>query len=189
MSFELGEVRTEDAFDVEAVHEWLQRNSSVPAHLPEVHQFGAGASNLTYLLTYKDQELILRRPPVGTKAASAHDMKREFTIQKILLPDFPLVPQVVALCEDLSVIGSDFYVMKKIEGIILRRDMPKGLSLTIQELAIIGDLVIDGLKKTFSPFGKIKLFVLKRISLLSKISNLNFTSFPFSKLFNKSSYE
>ncbi len=145
MSFELGEVRTEDAFDVEAVHEWLQRNSSVLADLPEVQQFGAGASNLTYLLTYEDQELILRRPPVGTKAVSAHDMKREFTIQKILLPDFPLVPKVVALCEDLSVIGSDFYVMKKIEGIILRRDLPKDLSLTFQELAFIGDLVIDGL--------------------------------------------
>ena len=130
MSSELGEVRTEDAFDVKEVHEWLQRNTSVPADLPEVQQFGAGASNLTYLLTYKDQELILRRPPVGTKAASAHDMKREFTIQKTLLPDFPLVPKVIALCDEASVIGSDFYVMEKINGIILRRDLPKNAQST-----------------------------------------------------------
>ena len=145
MSSDLGEVRTEDAFDVDAVHEWLRKNADVPSEIPLVQQFGAGASNLTYLLTYKDQELILRRPPVGTKAASAHDMKREFTIQKALLPDFPLVPKVVALCQDSSVIGSDFYVMKKIEGVILRRDLPKDLSLTFQEITIIGDLVIDGL--------------------------------------------
>lgn len=145
MSSELGEVRAEDAFDVGAVQEWLQRNADVPSEIPRVQQFGAGASNLTYLLTYKNQDLILRRPPVGTKAASAHDMKREFIIQKVLLPDFPLVPTVVALCQDSSVIGSDFYVMKKIEGIILRRNLPKDLSLTLQETTLIGNLVIDGL--------------------------------------------
>jgi len=145
MSVELGEVRTEDAFNIEAVQKWLQLNTDVPSGLPEVQQFGAGASNLTYQLTYKDQELILRRPPVGTKAASAHDMKREFTIQKTLLPSFPLVPKTVALCQDPSVIGSDFYVMKKIEGTILRRDLPKDLTLTTREIELIGDLVIDGL--------------------------------------------
>ena len=145
MSSELGGVRTEDSFDVGAVHEWLRNNADVPTEIPQVQQFGAGASNLTYLLTYKDQELILRRPPVGTKAASAHDMKREFIIQKVLLPDFPLVPKVVALCQDLSVIGSDFYVMKKIEGVILRRNLPKDLSLTLDDITLIGDLVIDGL--------------------------------------------
>jgi aminoglycoside phosphotransferase (APT) family kinase protein len=61
MSSELGEVRTEDSFDVDAVHEWLRENADVPAEIPRVQQFGSGASNLTYLLTYKDQELILRR--------------------------------------------------------------------------------------------------------------------------------
>ena len=145
MSAELGEVRAEDAFDLGAVQEWLQRNAEVPSEIPRVQQFGAGASNLTYLLTYKDLELILRRPPVGTKAASAHDMKREFIIQKVLLPDFPLVPKVVALCQDPSIIGSDFYVMKKIEGVILRRDLPKDLTLSLPDITRIGDLVIDGL--------------------------------------------
>lgn len=145
MSSELGEVRTEDSFDVDAVHEWLRKNTDVPSEIPLVHQFGAGASNLTYLLTYKNQELILRRPPVGTKAASAHDMKREFFIQKTLLPEFPLVPKVIALCEDSSVLGSDFYVMEKIDGVILRRDLPKDVSLTLQEITHIGDLVVDGL--------------------------------------------
>ena len=145
MSSDLGEVRTEDSFDVNAVHAWLIKNAGVASDLPKVQQFVSGASNLTYLLTFKDQELILRRPPVGTKAASAHDMKREFLIQKTLLHNFPLVPKVIALCEDHSVIGSDFYVMHRIEGVILRRDLPKDLTLNVQDVTLIGNLVIDGL--------------------------------------------
>ena len=145
MNAELSEVRAEDSFDIDAVATWLIKNAEVPSDRPEVKQFGSGASNLTYLLTYKDQELILRRPPVGTKAASAHDMKREFLIQKTLLSDFPIVPKVIALCEDQSVLGSDFYVMQRINGVILRRDLPKGLSLGADKISVIADLVIDGL--------------------------------------------
>ena len=145
MTRELGDVRTEDAFDIDAVHTWLLNNSDVPADKPTVRQFSAGASNLTYLLTFQERELILRRPPVGTKAASAHDMKREFFIQRTLHTQFPITPEVIALCDDHSVIGSDFYVMQKIDGIIFRRELPPGLSLETHEIKIIGDLVIDGL--------------------------------------------
>lgn len=145
MAAELTEVRAEDSFDVGAVQAWLIKHTDVAHELPHVQQFGSGASNLTYLLTYKDQELILRRPPIGTKAVSAHDMKREFLIQKTLLPDFPLVPKVIALCEDPSVIGSDFYVMQRIKGVILRRDLPTGLILSVDDTTLIGNLVIEGL--------------------------------------------
>lgn len=145
MAAELGEVRSEDAFDVDAVHQWLLQNSDTPADKPLVQQFNSGASNLTYLLSYKQRQLILRRPPVGTKAASAHDMKREFFIQKTLRPQFPITPKVIALCEDQSIIGSDFYVMQKIDGVIFRRELPTGLSLNKQEITLIGELVINGL--------------------------------------------
>ena len=145
MSSELGEVRTEDSFDIDAVHEWLIRNTQTPRDKPRVQQFRAGASNLTYLLTFNDRELILRRPPVGTKAASSHDMKREYLIQRTLRPDFSLVPQVIALCEDQTVIGSDFYLMQRVKGVIFRRDLPKGLSLNPADITLIGNLVIDGL--------------------------------------------
>lgn len=145
MAAELGGVRSEDAFDVDAVHQWLLQNSDTPADKPIVQQFNSGASNLTYLLSYKERQLILRRPPVGTKAASAHDMKREFFIQKTLHPQFPITPKVIALCKDQSIIGSDFYVMQKIDGVIFRRELPSGVSLTEQEITLIGDLVINGL--------------------------------------------
>jgi aminoglycoside phosphotransferase (APT) family kinase protein len=128
------EVREEDSFDVVAVASWLRENA--PPILkddldttPQVRQFAGGASNLTYLLAYGERELILRRPPHGTKAASAHDMRREYRIQQALAPVYPYVPKMVALCTDERVIGGDFYVMERINGSILRGRIPPSLSL------------------------------------------------------------
>ncbi len=88
---------------------------------PQVRQFPGGASNLTYLLEWDSRDLILRRPPVGAKAKSAHDMGREHDIQAALAPVFPYVATMVGLCRDESVIGSEFYVMERLEGTIPRR--------------------------------------------------------------------
>ena len=132
MSTAASPVRDEDAFDVGAVGTWLREHASDPTGLdatPEVTQFMGGASNLTYLLRYPSRDLILRRPPAGTKARGAHDMRREHDLQAALAPVFPLVPRMVALCTDDSVLGSDFYVMERIEGTILRRDLPPELGL------------------------------------------------------------
>jgi aminoglycoside phosphotransferase (APT) family kinase protein len=118
-------VRDEDAFDVEAVAAWLREHApgyELPG-TPEVRQFPGGASNLTYLLSYPGRDLILRRPPVGAKAKSAHDMAREHDIQAALAPVFPYVATMVGLCRDESVIGSDFYVMERLEGTIPRRHL------------------------------------------------------------------
>ncbi len=126
-------VRDQDAFDVVAMAGWLRGHAApefaAELHgVPEVRQFTGGASNLTYLLRYPGRDLILRRPPTGAKAKSAHDMGREYRIQAGLRPVFPLVAQMVALCEDSVVIGSEFYVMEKLEGTILRRDLPFDLT-------------------------------------------------------------
>ncbi|MDX6300089.1 MAG: hypothetical protein QOF53_1303 [Nocardioidaceae bacterium] len=129
-------VRDEDAFDVRAVERWLRAHAADPAGLegtPTVRQFPGGASNLTYLLSYPSRDVILRRPPSGAKAHGAHDMLREYTVQSRLRPLFPLVAEMVAYCGDRDVIGSDFYVMARIDGTILRRDLPPGLSLSPQD--------------------------------------------------------
>ena len=94
-----------------------------------MRQFKGGASNLTYSLRAGDADLILRRPPSGRKARGAHDMGREFRIQSALAEPFGLVPEMVALCTDETVIGSEFYVMERIEGLIPRRDLPPGVEL------------------------------------------------------------
>ena len=144
---DLTPVRDEDAFDIAKVHDWLSKFIN-ESSLPEVLQFRSGASNLTYLLKYPDRELVLRRPPVGTKAVSAHDMKREFLIQSRLKPVYDLVPKVIALCEDQSILGSDFYVMERINGEIFRRDVPE--SLTKEDVSIMATSLVAGLAQLHS---------------------------------------
>ena len=144
---DLTPVRDEDAFDVARVHTWL--NSYInESSLPDVFQFRSGASNLTYLLKYPDRELVLRRPPVGTKAVSAHDMKREFLIQSRLKPVYDLVPTVIALCEDHAILGSDFYVMDRLQGEIFRRDVPE--TLTKEEISVMAHSLVSGLAQLHS---------------------------------------
>jgi len=118
------DVREEDAFDVDAVRTWLAAQGTELGEDVEVRQFAGGASNLTYSVRDGSHDLILRRPPGGQKAKGAHDMGREYRIQDGLAGVFPLVPAMVALCQDESVIGTDFYVMQRVDGIIPRRELP-----------------------------------------------------------------
>ncbi len=145
MTADLTPVRAEDAFDVGAVHRWLSPQITKLEALPEVSQFRSGASNLTYLLRYPEVDLVLRRAPLGRKAKSAHDMKREALIQSRLRPVLPYVPRVLAICDDPSILGADFYVMEKIEGLILRREAPAELSARVHDVEAIGANTIGGL--------------------------------------------
>jgi aminoglycoside phosphotransferase (APT) family kinase protein len=122
-------VRPGEALDVAAVDRWLRTVLPDLEGLPEITQYSGGASNWTYRLRYPTRDLVLRRPPAGTKARSAHDMVREHDIQRALRPWFPLVPGMIGLCRDPDVIGSEFYVMERIDGPILRGKLPHGVDL------------------------------------------------------------
>jgi aminoglycoside phosphotransferase (APT) family kinase protein len=142
-------VRDEDAFDVAAVDAWLREQlaatgaDALPPGLPQTRQFAGGASNLTFLLRYPGRDLVLRRPPRGTKAKSAHDMVREHRIQSALKPVFPYVPTMVALCTDDAVIGGDFYVMERVEGVIPRVKMPSEVGTDPALMARLGARFVD----------------------------------------------
>ena len=70
-------------------------------------------------------------------------MGREYRVQAALAPVFPRVPAMVGLCEDESVIGSEFYVMEKVDGTILRQDFPPELDLTIEDVNLLCGNAID----------------------------------------------
>ncbi|MGH3360393.1 MAG: phosphotransferase family protein [Nocardioidaceae bacterium] len=142
MALERTEVRREDVFDVSAVATWLDGHAGITGE-PEVEQFRRGASNLTYLLRYPDRTLVLRRPPDGSKAQGAHDMTREFNVQDGLAPVYPYVPEMVALCTDENVIGSQFYVMERVEGTILREDLPDGITLSPEQAGTLASAFVD----------------------------------------------
>src|ERR1043165_139745 len=139
------QVRKGEELPVESLYKYLH------AHLPDltapliVEQFPSGFSNLTYLLRSGDRELVLRRPPVGAKIKSAHDMSREYRILSHLYPVYRKVPEPIFYCDDLSVIGAPFYVMERVKGIILRSQTPSHVELTQQTMQRLSRAFVDNL--------------------------------------------
>ncbi len=109
----------------------------------EILQFPSGFSNLTYLLRIGGNEFVLRRPPFGRKPKTGHDMKREFTVLSALKGTYPYCPTPVAFCENQSVLGAPFYLMDRLEGIIVRQELPPGMELSAHELGTLFNRVIN----------------------------------------------
>ena len=120
-----GPVRSGEELDEDRLAEYLPEaiDDLEPGDL-EVTQFPSGYSNLTYLVRMGDSSMILRRPPPGVHIKSAHDMGREYRILSHLRPVYPKVPAPLAFCEDESILGTPFYVMERVEGVILRKGIP-----------------------------------------------------------------
>ena len=123
-------IRKGEELDTARIEEFIK--DSVPGlnGSLKINQFPKGHSNLTYLLSIGDNEFVLRRPPFGRKAKSAHDMSREYRILKALSPVYPYSPEPFVYSDDETIMGSPFYIMQRIRGVILRRDLPATLILT-----------------------------------------------------------
>lgn len=111
----------------------------------EIEQFPSGFSNLTYLLRAGRLELVLRRPPFGNRVQGAHDMGREYRVLSALQQTYPLAPRPYLYCDDESVLGAPFYVMERRRGVVLRRQLPAGLSLDADTADRLSQNFIDNL--------------------------------------------
>lgn len=117
-------VREDERFDENRLSSFL-RDKLPGADRPlEVVQFAGGHANLTYLLRYGPQEYVLRRPPLGPVAASAHDMGREYRVLSVLYKAYPYAPRAFLHCEDPEIIGAPFFVMERRRGVVIRRVIP-----------------------------------------------------------------
>src|SRR5580765_936390 len=120
------------------------------SHFPDldgalvVTQFPSGHSNLTYSVSLGGKEMVLRRPPFGSKVKSAHDMGREYNVLSKLHPAYP-TPQPLLYCTDDSLLGAPFYVMERVRGVILRRNLPQGLELPPDTARKLSESFIDNL--------------------------------------------
>ncbi|MDO7925575.1 phosphotransferase family protein [Pseudomonas sp. KFB-139] len=139
------DIRPGEELDAHLIDPYLKAQIPGLSGLPQISQFPGGASNLTYLIRYPEQEFVLRRPPFGQKARSAHDMGREYRILNGLKDAFPYCPKAYAHCTDESLIGSDFYVMERVKGIILRSDLPPELNLDARQTGELCKSFIDKL--------------------------------------------
>lgn len=136
-------IREGEGLDISRLEAFLTEKIKGLSGPFEVKQFPSGFSNLTYQIQTRDRTMILRRPPFGTKAKTAHDMSREFTILKALQSVFPYCPEPYLYSDDESIIGSPFYVMEKITGVILRKDLPKDLSFTPDQAKTLSESYLD----------------------------------------------
>jgi aminoglycoside phosphotransferase (APT) family kinase protein len=102
--------------DLSAVDAYLSAHLQGYQGPLEATKFSVGQSNPTFLLQTPEKKYVLRRKPEGTLLKSAHAVDREFRVQTALGGTAVPVPQMYVLCEDDSVIGSDFYVMEHLDG-------------------------------------------------------------------------
>ncbi len=135
--------RPGEELDTEALAGWLGRVRPELAGPVEVSQFPSGHSNLTYLVRVGGDELVLRRPPFGKKPKSGHDMHREWQVLSALAGHFPYAPEPVAFCDDTQVLGAPFFLMRRIRGLILRRDLPEGLELAPETMRALCCRLVD----------------------------------------------
>lgn len=118
------EVRPDERFAEAKLAAYLRGKLPGSENELKVRQFGGGAANLTYLLDYGSHEYVLRRPPLGPVAKSAHDMAREYKVLSVLYQAFPYAPRAFLYCENTDLIGADFFVMERRRGVVVRRTMP-----------------------------------------------------------------
>jgi aminoglycoside phosphotransferase (APT) family kinase protein len=150
-------IRPGEELDLEALEVYLR------THLPEllpgerlddagigVEQFPGGHSNLTYLVRLGGHEFVLRRPPFGPVAPTAHDMPREYRLLVAVHPLFSLAPRPYLLCEDTSVIGVPFYLMERRRGLVIRRETPKEIGNDLGLRRRVGEGMVDTLARLHS---------------------------------------
>lgn len=85
-----------------------------------LRQFEGGQSNPTYFLEAGGREYVLRKKPPGTLLPSAHNVAREYRVMTALNEAGFAAPRTYLMCEDESIAGTEFYVMEKVQGRVLR---------------------------------------------------------------------
>ena len=139
------DVRSDESLDLTRLEPWLRANLPATDGPLDIRQFGGGHANLTYLLAFGDTEYVLRRPPLGPVAPSAHDMSREHRVLSRLGKAFPLAPTSLVLCQDAAIIGADFHVLERRQGFAIRTELPPTLSQDTGAVKRLAEIIVDTL--------------------------------------------
>ena len=120
-------VRESDQLDWAAIGGWLREALPALSGPLNVLQFPHGRANLTYLIEMGGTRMVLRRPPFGTVAPGAHDMRREFRVLSRLWRAYDRAPRAYAFTDDHSIAGSDCFVMEFRDGEVIREQLPDSM--------------------------------------------------------------
>jgi aminoglycoside phosphotransferase (APT) family kinase protein len=151
-SIDTAPVRAGEELDWHALEAYLRER--LPELIPDetlndtrivVEQFPGGHSNLTYMVRLGGHEFVLRRPPFGPVAPTAHDMPREYRLLVAIHPVFSLAPKPYLLCENNEVIGAPFYLMERRRGLVVRREIPEEIGDDLDLRRRVSESMIDTL--------------------------------------------
>lgn len=172
----VGPVREAHRFDEEALTAWLNANVRHGRDGEvQIEQFDAGQSNPTFRLTYPDERWVLRKQPPGELLPKAHQVLREAHVMEALATTAVPVPEIGGACDDKSIIGTDFFVMRHVDGRILkdarlpdespahRTVMGRALTDVLARIHAV-DLPATGL----DTFGKTGQYVARQLKVWSK---------------------
>lgn len=141
---DLQDPRPDEGLDSGALAPFLADELEGADQPMRVQQFTGGMANLTYLLCFGDtHEYVLRRPPMGHYAPTAHDMSREYKVLSVLFPVFRYAPQVYLYVVDEGIIGAPFLVMERRKGIVVRRAMPSSYARLPNAGRLLSERLVD----------------------------------------------
>lgn len=124
-------IRTGEELDATKLNGYLKNKITNFSEIKDINQFPGGFSNLTYLLKTDKNEYVLRRPPFGVSAKGGHDMGREFRVLTLLKnAGFNKIPTPLCIDETGEVMEGSFYVMQRLNGVILRAKDAQNPALT-----------------------------------------------------------
>ncbi len=138
-------LKQEEHIDIDRLNQYLQQYAPQTGMIKEIGRFTGGYSNLTYLLQTENKEYVLRKPPAGAHIKSAHDMGREFRVLSLLKPYYAKVPTPIVYCEATDIVGSPFYVMEKLPGIILRAGNAPKMNIPPETFHKLSEALVDNL--------------------------------------------
>ena len=143
---DLIDVRPDERFDESRLQDFLRGKLPGAEASLSVRQFGGGKANLTYLLRFDSQrEYVLRRPPLGPYAPSAHDMGREYRVLSVLHRAFPLAPRALLFCDEKGVIGAPFFIMERCSGVVVREALPTRFAADASAPRQMSEALVDAL--------------------------------------------
>jgi aminoglycoside phosphotransferase (APT) family kinase protein len=146
MTTEATPAEVPDGIDSGEIEKWFEANVSSAEPPLRFQKISGGHSNLTYeVADANGRRWALRRPPLGKRLGSAHDMGREHKVVSALAGTDVPVAEIAGYSADDSVNGAPFYVMEFLDGPILRGQAEAEKHFDEAERAAIGDRVADTL--------------------------------------------
>jgi aminoglycoside phosphotransferase (APT) family kinase protein len=127
--------------DIEALERFMREHVPGVEGAVEVARHAAGYSNETFFITCGSDRWVLRRPPPGRLLPTSHDVLREWRVISALYPLGVRVPKPIVACEDPSIIETPFYLMNRVDGVVIRDSIPPPLDTPHQRRRMAEELV------------------------------------------------